>query len=100
LRSSQPCAASASTPPKVRSGATPKAAIRTRAEPCGDGSYRICGQKIFISYGEHDLTDNIVHLVLARRGRRRSTTSTMASTFSASIQRLAMANVIGRLRGQ
>jgi acyl-CoA dehydrogenase len=41
-------------------------AIRTRAEPCGDGSYRISGQKIFISYGEHDLTDNIVHLVLAR----------------------------------
>jgi 3-(methylsulfanyl)propanoyl-CoA dehydrogenase len=40
--------------------------IRTRAEPCGDGSYRISGQKIFISYGEHDLTDNIVHLVLAR----------------------------------
>jgi acyl-CoA dehydrogenase len=41
-------------------------AIRTRAEPCGDGSYRISGQKIFISYGEHDLTDNLVHLVLAR----------------------------------
>ena len=41
-------------------------AIRTRAEPCGDGSYRIRGQKIFISYGEHDLTDNIIHLVLAR----------------------------------
>src|SRR5262249_6938833 len=41
-------------------------AIPTRAEPCGDGSYRISGQKIFISYGEHDLTDNIVHLVLAR----------------------------------
>jgi butyryl-CoA dehydrogenase len=41
-------------------------AIRTRAQPCADGSYRICGQKIFISYGEHDLTDNIVHLVLAR----------------------------------
>ena len=41
-------------------------AIRTRAEPCGDGSYRICGQKIFISYGEHDLTDNIIHFVLAR----------------------------------
>src|SRR5262249_9902030 len=41
-------------------------AIRTRAEPCGDGSYRLFGQKIFISYGEHDLTDNIVHLVLAR----------------------------------
>ncbi len=41
-------------------------AIRTRAEPCGDGTCRIFGQKIFISYGEHDLTDNIVHLVLAR----------------------------------
>ena len=42
------------------------AALRTRAEPVGDGSYRIFGQKIFITYGEHDLTDNIVHLVLAR----------------------------------
>ena len=41
-------------------------AIRTRAEPADDGSYRIRGQKIFISYGEHDLTDNIIHLVLAR----------------------------------
>jgi butyryl-CoA dehydrogenase len=41
-------------------------AIRTRAEPSGDGSYRINGQKIFISYGEHDLADNIIHLVLAR----------------------------------
>ena len=42
------------------------AAVRTRAEPQGDGTYRIKGQKIFITYGEHDLTDNIVHLVLAR----------------------------------
>jgi alkylation response protein AidB-like acyl-CoA dehydrogenase len=42
------------------------AALRTRAEPTGDGSYRIFGQKIFITYGEHDFTDNIVHLVLAR----------------------------------
>ncbi|UVF18559.1 acyl-CoA dehydrogenase [Microvirga terrae] len=42
------------------------AALRSRAEPAGDGSYRITGQKIFITYGEHDLTDNIVHLVLAR----------------------------------
>ncbi|MDX9838481.1 MAG: acyl-CoA dehydrogenase family protein, partial [Azoarcus sp.] len=42
------------------------AATRTRAEPAGDGSYRIYGQKIFISYGEHELTPNIVHLVLAR----------------------------------
>jgi alkylation response protein AidB-like acyl-CoA dehydrogenase len=40
--------------------------IRTRAEPQGDGSYRITGQKIWISAGEHDLTENIVHLVLAR----------------------------------
>ncbi|MCO5156509.1 MAG: acyl-CoA dehydrogenase [Aquamicrobium sp.] len=42
------------------------AALRTRAEPAGDGTYRIFGQKIFITYGEHDFTDNIVHLVLAR----------------------------------
>src|SRR5690349_15826692 len=42
------------------------AALRTRAEPADDGTYRITGQKIFITYGEHDLTDNIVHLVLAR----------------------------------
>ena len=42
--------------------------IRTRAEaaPDGSGSYRLFGQKIFISYGEHDLTENIIHLVLAR----------------------------------
>jgi alkylation response protein AidB-like acyl-CoA dehydrogenase len=42
------------------------AALRTRAEPVGDGTYRIFGQKIFITYGEHDFTDNIIHLVLAR----------------------------------
>ena len=42
------------------------AALRTRAERAGDGTYRIFGQKIFITYGEHDFTDNIVHLVLAR----------------------------------
>ncbi len=42
------------------------ALLRTRAERAGDGSYRLFGQKIFITYGEHDLTDNIVHLVLAR----------------------------------
>src|SRR6266446_3761127 len=41
-------------------------ALRTRAERAPDGSYRISGQKTFITYGEHDLTDNIVHLVLAR----------------------------------
>ncbi len=42
------------------------ALIRTRAEPQADGSYRIYGQKIFITYGDHDMTENIVHLVLAR----------------------------------
>ena len=41
-------------------------AVRTRAVPQPDGSYRVHGQKIFITYGEHDLTENIVHLVLAR----------------------------------
>jgi alkylation response protein AidB-like acyl-CoA dehydrogenase len=40
--------------------------IRTRADPQGDGSYRITGSKIFISGGEQDLTENIVHLVLAK----------------------------------
>ncbi|WP_324260290.1 acyl-CoA dehydrogenase C-terminal domain-containing protein [Altererythrobacter sp. H2] len=40
--------------------------IRTKAEPNGDGSYAITGTKIFISAGEHDLTENIVHLVLAK----------------------------------
>ncbi len=40
--------------------------IRTKAEPNDDGSYSITGQKIFISAGEHDMTDNIVHIVLAR----------------------------------
>ena len=42
------------------------AAVRSRAEPQADGSYRIFGTKIFITYGEHDLAENIVHLVLAR----------------------------------
>ncbi|MGH9117599.1 MAG: acyl-CoA dehydrogenase [Acidimicrobiales bacterium] len=41
-------------------------ALRTKALPADDGTWRIKGQKIFITYGEHDLTDNIVHLVLAR----------------------------------
>ncbi|MFO1294913.1 MAG: acyl-CoA dehydrogenase [Rubrivivax sp.] len=40
--------------------------VRTRAEPRADGSWLLFGTKIFITYGEHDLTDNIVHLVLAR----------------------------------
>ena len=41
-------------------------ALRTKAERASDGTYRITGQKIFITYGEHDLTDNIIHFVLAR----------------------------------
>ena len=42
------------------------AAVRTRAVPEGDGTYKIFGTKIFITYGEHDMAENIVHLVLAR----------------------------------
>jgi len=40
--------------------------IKTKAERAGDGTYRLFGTKIFITYGDHDLTENIVHLVLAR----------------------------------
>ncbi|MEH2563675.1 acyl-CoA dehydrogenase [Bradyrhizobium sp. AZCC 2289] len=40
--------------------------IRARAEPHADGSYRLFGQKVFITYGDHDLAENVVHLVLAR----------------------------------
>src|SRR4029434_2860841 len=42
------------------------AAVRTRAVPQGDGTYKLFGQKIFITFGEHDYTENIIHLVLAR----------------------------------
>ncbi|MEM6945780.1 MAG: acyl-CoA dehydrogenase family protein, partial [Pseudomonadota bacterium] len=41
-------------------------ALRTKAEPAGDGTYRITGQKIWISWGDHDVAENVVHLVLAR----------------------------------
>ncbi|MDH5521435.1 MAG: acyl-CoA dehydrogenase, partial [Acidimicrobiia bacterium] len=41
-------------------------ALTTKAEPVDDGSFRLTGQKIYITYGEHDLAENIVHLVLAR----------------------------------
>jgi alkylation response protein AidB-like acyl-CoA dehydrogenase len=41
-------------------------ALKSRAVPAGDGSWRVTGTKIFITYGEHDLTDNIIHMVLAR----------------------------------
>ena len=42
------------------------AAVRTRADPQSDGTYKIFGTKIFITYGEHDMAENIIHLVLAR----------------------------------
>ena len=42
------------------------AAVRTRAEPQADGSYKVFGTKVFITWGEHDMAGNIVHLVLAR----------------------------------
>ncbi|SEQ48316.1 acyl-CoA dehydrogenase [Giesbergeria anulus] len=42
------------------------AAVRSRAQPQDDGSYKVFGTKIFITYGDHDLAENIVHLVLAR----------------------------------
>ncbi|HYD76413.1 acyl-CoA dehydrogenase [Ramlibacter sp.] len=42
------------------------ALVRSRAEPQADGTYKVFGTKIFITYGEHDMADNIVHLVLAR----------------------------------
>ncbi|WP_395623629.1 acyl-CoA dehydrogenase family protein [Sphingomonas daechungensis] len=41
-------------------------ALKSKAVPAGDGSWRVSGTKIFITYGEHDLTDNIIHMVLAR----------------------------------
>ncbi|CAN0514099.1 unnamed protein product, partial [Discosporangium mesarthrocarpum] len=42
------------------------AALRSKAEPQADGTYKLTGTKIYITHGEHDLTENIVHLVLAR----------------------------------
>ncbi|MDD2881339.1 MAG: acyl-CoA dehydrogenase [Rhodoferax sp.] len=42
------------------------AAVRTKADPQGDGTYKIAGTKIFITWGEHDMAENIIHLVLAR----------------------------------
>ncbi len=60
-------------------------AIRTMATPGGDGTYRVKGQKIFITYGEHDFTENIVHFVLARlpdapRARRASRSSSFRNS--------------------
>ena len=44
----------------------PRGNSRARAEQQADGTYRIFGTKIFITYGDHEMTDNIIHLVLAR----------------------------------
>ena len=65
-RSSSPANGWARCSSPSRRRAPTSARLRTRAERAGDGSYRITGQKIFITYGEHDLTDNIIHFVLAR----------------------------------
>ena len=48
------------------SAGTDLALLKTRAQPAGEGAYAVTGQKIFISSGDHDMADNIVHLVLAR----------------------------------
>jgi hypothetical protein len=74
------------------------AAVRSRAEPVGDGTYKIFGQKIFITWGEHDMTDNIVHLVLARtpnapEGSRASRSSWCRSSCSRPTARRASATM-------
>jgi alkylation response protein AidB-like acyl-CoA dehydrogenase len=61
--------------------------VKTKAEPVGDGSYKISGTKIFISAGEHDLAENIIHIVLARlpdapRGTRGSSCPSSWSTLT------------------
>ena len=71
--------------------------LKTKAVPNGDGSYAITGTKIFISAGEHDLADNIVHLVLARiegapSGRRASRSSSCRSSWSIRTARSAARN--------
>jgi alkylation response protein AidB-like acyl-CoA dehydrogenase len=59
------------------------ALVRTRAEPQGDGTYRVFGTKIFITWGEHDMAKNIVHLVLARTpGASRASRSLPYRSFS------------------
>lgn len=52
--------------PHRAAGRLDLAAVTTRAEPDGNGGYRLYGQKIFITWGDHDAADNICHLVLAR----------------------------------
>ena len=78
-------------------------ALRTKAERAGDGSYRLTGQKIFITYGEHDLTDNIIHFVLARLpdappGTAASRCSWCRSSWSTPTARSARATTCARIR--
>ncbi len=72
--------------------------LRTKAVPQGDGSYKISGQKIFISAGEHDMSENIIHLVLARiearrKARRAFRSSSCRSSSSRKTARSAPATV-------
>jgi hypothetical protein len=53
-------------PDRSRSAAPTSGQVKTKAEPQADGSFKITGTKIFISAGEHDLAENIIHIVLAR----------------------------------
>ena len=68
-------------------------AVRTRAVPTKDGRYLVTGQKIFITYGEHDLTGNIIHMVLARvagcAGRRQRHFVVSGAEVSGQCRRLA-----------
>ena len=71
-------------------------ALTSKAEPADDGTWRIFGQKIFITWGEHDVADNIVHLVLARTpvrlpARRASASSSSRSSSSTTTARSASA---------
>jgi alkylation response protein AidB-like acyl-CoA dehydrogenase len=73
---------------------TDLAALTTRAEPNGNGGYSLYGEKIFITWGDHDLTDNIVHLVLARVPGSPAGTKGI-SLFLASKQRLGENGELG-----
>ena len=77
--------------------------VRAKAVPTGDGRWRITGQKIFITFGEHDLAGNIIHLVLARvpgapRARRASRASSCPSTLSVRTGRWVPVTTCGACR--
>jgi alkylation response protein AidB-like acyl-CoA dehydrogenase len=81
--------------PHRAAGGSDLSLVRTKATPQPDGSYRIKGQKIFITYGEHDYTENIVHLTLARIEGARGREGHLALR-RAEIQREADGSVGGR----